>query len=72
MLAGLRRAPFGIIELLFLFAPLVIVPLGFELTRRLTGVGSSRIARVTPVLQILAIFAVSVAFWLPPGRAAVP
>jgi YndJ-like protein len=70
LLAGLRRAPFGIIELLFLFAPLVIVPLGLELTRRLTGVGSSRVAGLTPVLQILATIAVSVAFWLPPGRTA--
>ncbi len=70
MLAGLRRAPFGIIELLFLFAPLVIVPLGFELTRRLTGVGSSRIAGLTPLLQILATIAVSIAFWLPPDRTA--
>jgi hypothetical protein len=70
LLAGLRRAPFGIIELLFLFAPLVIVPLGLELTRRLTGVGSSRVAGLTPVLQILATIAVSVGFWLAPGRTA--
>jgi len=70
MLAGLRRAPFGVIELLFLFAPLVIVPLGFELTRRLTGVGSSRVVGLTRVLQILATSVVSIAFWLPPGRTA--
>jgi hypothetical protein len=68
--AGLRRAPFGIIELLFLFAPLVIVPLGLELTRRLNDAGSSRLAEVTLVPQILGTLAVNVAFWLPPGRTA--
>lgn len=70
MLAGLRRAPFGIIELLFLFAPLAIVPLGLELTRMLCGAESSRLAQVAPVLQILGALGAGVAFWLPPGRAA--
>ncbi len=69
-LAGLRRAPFGIIELLFLFAPLVIVPLGSELTRRLTCAGSRRAIALTRSLQVLSPLAVSVAFWLPPSRTA--
>ena len=71
MLAGLRRAPFGIIELLFLFAPLVIVPLGLELARRrLRSPCSDQTEGASPILQILAALAVSLAFWLPPGRTA--
>ena len=66
----MRRARFGIIELLFLFAPLVIVPLGLELTRRLTGVRSGRAIDPARILQIPAMLAVSIAFWLPPGRTA--
>ena len=67
-LAGVGRARFGIIELLFIFAPLVVVPLGLEFSSRLTGVR----ARVVPVrlLQIPVTLAVTVAFWLPPGRTA--
>jgi len=30
-MAGMRKAPLGVIELLFLFAPLVIVPVGLAL-----------------------------------------
>jgi hypothetical protein len=70
MLAGLRRAPFGIIELLFLFAPLIIVPLGLELTRRLRSPCSDQTVSVSPIVQIAAALAVCVAFWLPPGRIA--
>jgi hypothetical protein len=68
-LAGLRRAPFGTMELLFLFAALVIVPLGNELAglispgTRPPGVGQH-------ALQAIAMLAVSIAFWLPPGRSA--
>jgi hypothetical protein len=67
-LAGVGRARFGIIELLFLFAPLVVVPLGLELSRRLTGV-RDRVDLVR-LLQIPATLAVTIAFWLPPGRTA--
>jgi YndJ-like protein len=69
-LAGLRRAPFGIMELLFLFAPLVIVPLGLELARCLAGVRASQGIDPTRVLQIPAMLALSISFWLPPGRTA--
>jgi hypothetical protein len=31
VLAAIQKAPLGVIELLFLFAPLVIVPLGMAL-----------------------------------------
>jgi len=64
-LAGLRLAPFGIIELLFLFAALVIVPLGVELTDRISQ--GSRSVFFHP-LQAMAMLAVSLAFWLPPGQ----
>jgi hypothetical protein len=69
-LAGLRSAPFGIMELLFLFAPLVIVPLGLELARCLAGVRASQGIDPARVLQIPAMLALSIAFWLPPGRTA--
>jgi hypothetical protein len=69
-LAGFRRARFGIIELLFLFAPLVIVPLGLELNRRLTDASSGQFIDPARILQIPAALAVSIAFWLPPGRTA--
>jgi hypothetical protein len=67
-LAGTGRARFGTIELLFLFAPLVIVPLGLALIARLTGAGE----HVDPacVFQVPATLAVVVAFWIPPGRTA--
>jgi hypothetical protein len=63
---GIARA--GAIELLFLLAPLVIVPLGLELSR---GIGGSDVLhelarRLQPVGAGLAV----VAMWLPPGRKA--
>jgi len=67
-LAGLGRARFGIIELLFLFAPLVIVPLGLELTRRLAGT-RERFDAIR-ILEFSATLAVAAVFWLPPGRTA--
>jgi hypothetical protein len=68
MLAGFGRARFGIIELLFLLAPLVIVPLGLELTRRLAGPWEHFDA--IGILQVPATLAVVVTFWLPPGPTA--
>jgi len=67
-LAGVERARFGIVELLFMFAPLVIVPLGLELITRLTGARAH--VDAARILQIPATLAVVVAFWLPPGRSA--
>lgn len=64
-LAGLRRAPFGMIELLFLFSALVIVPLGMELTDLISP--GSRSVSLRP-LQAIAMLAVSIAFWLPPAQ----
>jgi len=66
-LAGVRRAPFGIIELLFLFAALVIVPLGSELAAMISPATKSP-GVVQHALQAVAMLAISVGFWLPPGR----
>lgn len=67
-LAGLHRAPFGTIELLFLFAVLVIVPLGMELAALISP--GSRAGTLHHALQAIAMLTVSIAFWLPPGRTA--
>ena len=65
VLAGFRRAPLGVIELLFLFAVLVVVPLGLELARAQQS--GSLAAQVTSVLQSLAALAVVASFWERPG-----
>lgn len=74
-LAGLRHAPFGITELLFLFAPLVIVPLGLQLAEALDerpgderpGTDHDSLLRG---FHVIAAIAVCISFWLPPGPAA--
>ena len=67
VLARAGTAAMGPIELIFLFAPLVIVPLGMELLG-LDGRGrfDSIAQRVQPVCAALAV----IALWLPPGRSA--
>jgi hypothetical protein len=70
VLAGTGHAPFGIIELLFLFAPLVIVPLGMELGRSAISAEWASMNRVAAWLQPIAATLVIAAFWFPPGRAA--
>jgi len=67
-LAGLQRAHFGIIELLFLFAPLVIVPLGLELAHTLASSSSGQLAKALRISHFPAALAVCIASWLPPGR----
>ena len=68
VLARIGLAPIGAIELMFVFAPLVIVPLGMELGRVIgNDTPPARFARrVQPVAAALAL----VALWLPPGRLA--
>lgn len=68
VLARMGIARLGAIELLFLFAPLVIVPLGLELGRVLGGGGPLQqlARRLQPAGAALAV----VAMWLPPGRKA--
>jgi len=68
VLARVGVARFGAIELMFLFGPLVIVPLGMELGRGFErGRGLASIARrIQPVAAALAVGAV----WIGPGRTA--
>ena len=68
ILARSGIAPIGAIELIFLFGPLVIVPLGMELTRIIGSRG--RINRVARRLQPIGAGLAVVALWLPPGRLA--
>ena len=70
VLAGMHRAPFGIMELLFLFAILVVVPLGMELGGLVNLHLVGRTARVVRALQPLAAFGVVASLWQPPGRLA--
>ncbi len=68
VLARMGVARVGAIELLFLFAPLVIVPLGMELGRVLAG--SGRVEALARRLQPLGAGMVVGAMWLPPGKTA--
>lgn len=61
-------ARLGAIELLFLFAPLVIAPLGMELSREIAG--SDPLNRIARRLQPLGAAVAVLAMWLPPGRRA--
>lgn len=68
VMARVGVARFGAIELMLLFAPLVIVPLGIELGRGLGCGGrlASIAQRIQPVAAALAVGAV----WIAPGRTA--
>jgi YndJ-like protein len=68
VLARMGIARVGAIELLFLFAPLVIVPLGMELSRVIGG--SDAFHDLARWLQPLGAALAVVAIWLPPGRRA--
>ena len=62
-----RRAPFGIIELLFLLAPLVVVPLGLEVLRYHGAMQSPTLGRVIRILQPFGATLAVISFWFPPG-----
>ena len=68
ILARAGIAPIGAIELIFLFAPLVIVPLGLELVRVIGASGPIHAVarRMQPYAAVLTI----IALWLPPGKLA--
>jgi YndJ-like protein len=68
VLARIGVAPIGAIELMFLFAPLVIVPLGMELGRVMGG--DTPLTRFARKIQPLAAALAVVALCLPPGRVA--
>ena len=63
--ALLRRAPLGVLEMLFLLAPLVVVPLGVELLAAI----HSRLAaeRLAVWLQPLGAACAVASFWFPAG-----
>ncbi len=68
VLARMGIARLGAIELLVLFAPLVIVPLGMELGRGIGGAG--RLEELARRLQPLGAGFAVVAMWTGPGRRA--
>jgi len=66
-IAGAGIAPLGVIELLLLFAALVIVPLGLEVFRKLLP-AESRALRLARLLQPVAAIAAVISLCLPPGH----
>lgn len=68
VLAGLRRAPFGVFELLLLFAVLVVLPLGLGLMT--VESRASTHAQIVAAFQPLTAMAVVAAFWQRPGPVA--
>lgn len=66
-LAAIGRAPLGSIELLFLFAPLVIVPLGLHLGRMMAPGGPAWLDGVVLVIQPFAAGLTVASFWFPTG-----
>ena len=69
-LAGSRHAPLGVIELLFLFAPLVAVPLGLELIQDVSPPGMVALENAARAIQPFAALSVVAAFWYGPGKTA--
>jgi hypothetical protein len=69
VLARMEIFRVGVIELLFLFGPLVIVPLGMELGRARAGFGiASRLEETGQTLQPIGAVLAMVAMWLMPGK----
>ena len=67
LLAGIGRLRIGVVELLFLFAPLVIVPLGMELKRRDDSSRASVLHDAARNLQPLGALLAVLAMYLPAG-----
>jgi hypothetical protein len=68
--AGAGRTPLGVIELLFLFAPLVTVPLGLRLAEVLSPSPVPQLGQITVVTQPLAAACVVMSFLSSPGKIA--
>lgn len=65
------RVHLTVIELLFLLAPLVIVPLGVDLCEQTIRTGPFEFFwRIARWIQLLAALCVTASFWIPPGREA--
>ncbi|HEY6185929.1 MAG TPA: YndJ family transporter [Terriglobales bacterium] len=69
-LAGAGKAPLGVIELLFLFAPLVIVPLGLALGRLVSPLKYPAMDTWLRVVQPIFAFLTVISFWLAVGKMA--
>lgn len=70
VLAGLRRTPLGVIELLLLLAVLVMAPLGFRLCSGHDSESLAVRARFVQAFETVAALAVVASFWLRPGLVA--
>jgi hypothetical protein len=66
-MAGTGRAPLGVIELLLLFAPLVVVPLGLALSRTVAPLRHVGMESFVRVLQLFAAGLLVASFWVTPG-----
>lgn len=64
------KAPFGVIEMFFLLAPLIVVPLGLELGSIVAPARWKWALSLAMVLQPPAAIAAIVSFWLKPGPSA--
>jgi hypothetical protein len=64
--AGAGNAPLGVIELLVLFAVLVIVPLGLSLGDAIAP-GPHRLMHLLEIFQPLAAASLAASFWIAPG-----
>ena len=69
-LAGAGKAPLGVIELLFLFAPLVIVPLGLALGRMVSPLKYTAVETWLRVVQPIFAVLTVLSFWLTIGKTA--
>jgi hypothetical protein len=69
-LAGAQRAPLGAIELLFLFAPLVMGPLALALAGSVSTPRLPAVETAARAMQPLAAISAVAAFWWGPGRLA--
>jgi YndJ-like protein len=69
-LAGAGKAPMGVIELLFLFAPLVVVPLGLQLAHTVSPTRLTVLDQVIVLAQPIAAACAVLSFWLPQGTLA--
>ena len=64
------KAPFGVIEMFFLLAPLIVVPLGLELGSIVAPARWKWALSLAMVLQPPAAIAAIASFWLKPGPSA--
>ena len=67
VLVFLGRTPLGVIDVLFLLAPLVVVPLGLELLRRHAFAQPVTLGRIACIVQPFAALLAVVSFWFPAG-----